>query len=252
VDGPLVNAVKSGSWLLLDNANLCSPAVMDRLNSLTETNGTLTLSERGLVNGEVQVLQPHPNFRLLMATDPSHGELSRAMRNRGVELYLDPVHIAEDSLRIAASNDMACLPSFPQGTACETLSFQCLCRGFPHAGVTFTARLFRGDFSRVDTVTNSLQLLADVAAQSGSASTESLVAFVAMIISPLEWNRALRTVATLGAQSQKYEQLLQGLRDIRNSALYGLVRTHTGKNYPASDDYEGRVSSPKIFVERDI
>lgn len=175
---------------------------MDHPKPPTETNGTLTPSERGPVNGEVQVLQPHPNFRLLMATDPSHGELSRAMRNRGVELYLDPVHIAEDSLRTTASNDMACPPSFPQGTACETLSFQCLCQGFPHADITFTARLFRGDFSRIDTVTNSLQLLADAVAQLGSATTESLVAFSAMVILPLEWNRALRTIATLGAQSQ--------------------------------------------------
>ena len=242
VDGPLVRAVKSGTWLLLDNANLCGPAVLDRLNSLTETHGTLTLSERGLVDGEVQVLQPHPNFRLLMAIDPSRGELSRAMRNRGVELYLEPIHNPEDDLRVASSNDIAS----PQRNTQEVLSFQRIRRGNPRSGIAFPTRLFLGDFSRTDTVTNSLQLLADVAAQ--SPTTESLVAFAAMVISPLEWNRAMRAMATLSNQSPKYEQLLRGLRSIRNSALYG-PHIPTGEKYLASDDYEGSVSSPRIFVD---
>ncbi|KAG8904454.1 hypothetical protein FRB99_001714 [Tulasnella sp. 403] len=89
VDGPLVTAIKEGYWLLLDNANLCSPSVLDRLNSLCETQGTLVLNERGFVNGEVQTLVPQANFRLFMTLDPRHGELSRAMRNRGVEVTLD-------------------------------------------------------------------------------------------------------------------------------------------------------------------
>ncbi|KAF8309082.1 P-loop containing nucleoside triphosphate hydrolase protein [Clavulina sp. PMI_390] len=88
VDGPLVRAMRDGRWLLLDNANLCSPAVLDRLNSLAETNGFLTLSERGLVGGEVVIIRPHADFRLLMSVDPMQGELSRAMRNRGIELYI--------------------------------------------------------------------------------------------------------------------------------------------------------------------
>jgi midasin len=248
VDGPLVKAVKSGSWVLLDNANLCSPAVLDRLNSLTETNGTLTLSERGLVDGEVQVLEPHPNFRLLMAIDPSRGELSRAMRNRGVELYIEPVRDAEDSLRIASSNDIACPTSFPHGAAWETLSFQRICRGCSHIDTTFTPRSFIGDFSRIDSVTNSVQLLTDVV-QSASVASESLAAFAAMAISPLEWNRALRTAAILSAQSPKYEQLLQGLQDIRKSPIYGLVRVPTDMNDSTSDDYEGRVSSLRRFAD---
>ena len=33
VDGPLVNVVKLGSWLLLNNWNLCSPAVVDPVSA---------------------------------------------------------------------------------------------------------------------------------------------------------------------------------------------------------------------------
>jgi midasin len=91
VDGPLVRALKEGHWVALDGANLCSPSVLDRLNSLCESGGALMLNERGSVDGDVEVVQPHPNFRLFMIVDPQHGELSRAMRNRGVEVaLLDP------------------------------------------------------------------------------------------------------------------------------------------------------------------
>lgn len=90
-DGLLVRAVEKGSWLILDNANLCSPSVLDRLNSLLETNGTLIINECSSDNGQPRTLTPHPNFRLFLTMDPKHGELSRAMRNRGIELYMDPI-----------------------------------------------------------------------------------------------------------------------------------------------------------------
>ena len=86
VDGPLVQAMKNGYWLLLDNANMCNPSVLDRLNSLCEPNGFLTLNERGIVGEAVQVIKPHPNFRLFMTVDSQYSELSRAMRNRGIEI----------------------------------------------------------------------------------------------------------------------------------------------------------------------
>ncbi|KAK1228082.1 AAA ATPase midasin [Marasmius sp. AFHP31] len=109
VDGPLVKAVKEGRWLLLDGANLCNPSVLDRLNSLCEENGFLTLSERGYVDGEVQVLKPATGFRLFMSVDPQHGELSRAMRNRGIEIALIPDASGHD-LDILHDHDR--LPSF--------------------------------------------------------------------------------------------------------------------------------------------
>lgn len=88
VDGPLIRAMRNGDWLLVEDANLCSPSVLDRLNSLFETGGRLQLAERGPVNGEIQIIEPHPDFRLVMTLDPRNGELSRAMRNRGIEIAL--------------------------------------------------------------------------------------------------------------------------------------------------------------------
>uniref|UniRef100_D8PXL7 Midasin n=1 Tax=Schizophyllum commune (strain H4-8 / FGSC 9210) TaxID=578458 RepID=D8PXL7_SCHCM len=96
VDGPLVQAMKKGTWVLLDGANLCNPSVLDRLNSLCEPGGVLTLSERGLLDDQVEVVKPHARFRLFMTVDPQYGELSRAMRNRGIEICLSSGPLADD------------------------------------------------------------------------------------------------------------------------------------------------------------
>lgn len=90
-DGMLVQAVEKGYWLILDNANLCSPSVLDRLNSLLEYNGKLVINESTDEFGTARVVTPHPDFRLFLVADPKYGELSRAMRNRAVEVYVNPL-----------------------------------------------------------------------------------------------------------------------------------------------------------------
>jgi midasin len=88
-DGILIDALIRGDWIILENANLCNPSVLDRLNSLLEPAGSLVLHESPSVNGEPRVIRPHPNFRLFLTVDPRYGELSRAMRNRAVEVAID-------------------------------------------------------------------------------------------------------------------------------------------------------------------
>eukprot|EP00981_Chlorochromonas_danica_P002653 scaffold521_cov177-Ochromonas_danica.AAC.7 len=85
LSGVVVEAMERGYWLLFDNVNLCSSSVLDRLNSLLEPNGELVLNE----DGSGRVVRRHENFRIFFAMDPSLGEVSRAMRNRCVELYYD-------------------------------------------------------------------------------------------------------------------------------------------------------------------
>ena len=90
VDGPLVRAMQTGSWLVLDNANLCSPSVLDRLNAMFEADNKLAIPEYGgTSDGEVRMVEAHPRFRLFMTVTPKlGGEVSRAMRNRAIELSL--------------------------------------------------------------------------------------------------------------------------------------------------------------------
>uniref|UniRef100_A0A3P8RPW4 Midasin n=1 Tax=Amphiprion percula TaxID=161767 RepID=A0A3P8RPW4_AMPPE len=90
LDGMLVQALQAGDWLLMDNVNFCA-SVLDRLNALLEPGGVLTINERGVIDGKTPKINPHPNF-LFLTMDPVHGELSRAMRNRGVEVYIPGEH----------------------------------------------------------------------------------------------------------------------------------------------------------------
>lgn len=126
VDGPLVQAMKLGHWLLLDGANLCNPSVLDRLNPLCEPDGFLTLSERGYDDGKLHVLKPHPSFRLFMTVDPQHGELSRAMRNRGTEIAFTTKPRADD---LDILSDFCRLPSLPRHARSPYIAFDAVRRG---------------------------------------------------------------------------------------------------------------------------
>lgn len=89
LDGMLVQALQTGDWLLMDNANFCrlnsgnvdhhmcceghidvffvlSASVLDRLNALLEPNGSLTVSERGVIDGKTPKISPHPDFRSVL------------------------------------------------------------------------------------------------------------------------------------------------------------------------------------------
>ncbi|OWK63460.1 Midasin [Lonchura striata] len=126
VDGMLVQALQSGDWLLMDNVNFCNPSVLDRLNALLEPGGVLTMSERGVIDGTIPTIAPHPNFRLFLSMDPVHGEISRAMRNRGIEIYIP----GENDGNIFDSLDLKTLPvtlqdlkKVTQSTNPESLKF---------------------------------------------------------------------------------------------------------------------------------
>lgn len=111
VDGILVKALKQGRWLVLDNANLCSPAVLDRLNSLLEPSGFLSINEHRNPDGSAQVVKPHPHFRLFITMDPRHGELSRAMRNRSIELFM-PAQFPSPAVNVFGSGSESTVSRF--------------------------------------------------------------------------------------------------------------------------------------------
>ena len=108
VDGILIEAVERGKWLVLDNANLCSASVLDRLNSLLEPNGALLINEHPTKDGSGYLMKPHPDFRIFLTMDPRYGELSRAMRNRCVEVFVpfrEPSPLADTA---GTSHSFAC------------------------------------------------------------------------------------------------------------------------------------------------
>lgn len=89
-DGILVKALKRGDWVILDELNLAPTEVLEALNRLLDDNRELYLAE---IN---QTIKPHPNFRLFATQNPSgiyggRKPLSRAFRNRFVELFIDDI-----------------------------------------------------------------------------------------------------------------------------------------------------------------
>lgn len=99
-DGILVESMLRGYWLVLSNVNLCPSSVLDRLNSVMEIGGELLLSECGTLDPsgskKHRKIKPHPNFRIFLTMDAGNGEVSRAMRNRCIELFFQsPVGSAQ-------------------------------------------------------------------------------------------------------------------------------------------------------------
>ncbi|KAH8296969.1 hypothetical protein KR044_002099 [Drosophila immigrans] len=98
VDSRIVTSLKCGQYILLEHVNLCSSAVLDRLNPVFEPNGSLLIAEKGIsAQDSAEVVRKSPNFRAFLTADPKNGELSRAMRNRCVELSLS---MAKDAYSI--------------------------------------------------------------------------------------------------------------------------------------------------------
>jgi midasin len=126
-DGSLIDALRTGGWFHITDANLCSPSVLDRLNSLCETDGVLVLSEKGSSSGGApEVIKPHTDFRLFMSYDPRYGELSRAMRNRGVELYVPEGDGTrkENNAALADDSTMRSITTYSESCSAQTETAQ--------------------------------------------------------------------------------------------------------------------------------
>lgn len=118
LDGVIVRAMETGKWLVLDNANLCSASVLDRLNSLLERpDGFLSINEHSGPDGEPRTIKPHPDFRIFLTMDPRYGELSRAMRNRSVEIYLEAVKMKPEVYLTKITAIESTMERYAQATA---------------------------------------------------------------------------------------------------------------------------------------
>lgn len=168
-DGVLVQAMREGSTLVLEDANLCSPSVLDRLNSLFDSDNGLQLSERGPVNGELEVVKPHADFRIVMTLDPRNGELSRAMRNRGIEICLpSPFHqVNETRVEAQSSAALVAAAHLHQAAARALPDATHILSTFDQVQATMAVRLARQLLGITDD-SNALELAArQVATDSG-------------------------------------------------------------------------------------
>jgi midasin len=85
VEGTLVQAVKNGDWVLLDEVNLASQETLECLSSLLQSSdGSLLLMEKG----DTVPVKRHPDFRLFAcmnpATDAGKRDLPPGLQSRYV------------------------------------------------------------------------------------------------------------------------------------------------------------------------
>jgi midasin len=93
-DGLLVRALRRGEWIVLDELNLAPTDVLEALNRLLDDNRELVIPETQ------EVVRPHPGFLLFATQNPpglygGRKVLSRAFRNRFLEVYFDDLPQAE-------------------------------------------------------------------------------------------------------------------------------------------------------------
>ncbi|CAA3002690.1 Midasin [Olea europaea subsp. europaea] len=89
-EGALVKAVRNGYWIVLDELNLAPSDVLEALNRLLDDNRELFVPELH------EVIRAHPDFMLFATQNPptiygGRKMLSRAFRNRFVEIHVDEI-----------------------------------------------------------------------------------------------------------------------------------------------------------------
>ncbi|KAK9869491.1 hypothetical protein WA026_003245 [Henosepilachna vigintioctopunctata] len=89
-EGLLVEAMRQGHWIILDELNLAPTDVLEALNRVLDDNRELFIPETQVV------VKAHPNFMLFATQNPpgAYGGrkmLSRAFRNRFVELHFTEI-----------------------------------------------------------------------------------------------------------------------------------------------------------------
>jgi midasin len=93
-EGLLIQAMKNGYWILLDKLNLASSDVLEALNRVLDDNREIFIPEIQ------ETVKAHPKF-ILFATQnppkkyPGRKQLSKAFRNRFIELHFDDLPLAE-------------------------------------------------------------------------------------------------------------------------------------------------------------
>jgi midasin len=213
VDGPLVRAMKLGHWLLLDGANLCNPSVLDRLNPLCEPDGSIILSERGYDDGNLQILKPHPNFRLFMTVDPQYGELSRAMRNRGIEIAFVAKPHGDDTCILA---NLRRLPSLFKSVRPQYFAFDAVRRGlFFRADEGLHSKPTTGrsldQESGLSTLVDQAPMIV-ISSSKGAGTTDALLFFFARTVAPAylpHFNRFMDSLPTSDSSLLRLQALLK-------------------------------------------
>ncbi len=93
-EGLLARAMRHGHWIILDELNLASTEILEALNRVLDDNRELFVPETEAT------IRAHPAFRVFATQNPvgfygGRKVLSRAFRNRFVEIHFDELRASE-------------------------------------------------------------------------------------------------------------------------------------------------------------
>lgn len=96
INGPLIQSIENGDWVLLDEINLASTETLECLSTILEPNGSITLLEKG----DFKPVRRHPDFRIFACMNPSTDvgkkDLTTGIRNRFTEFFVDELTSESD------------------------------------------------------------------------------------------------------------------------------------------------------------
>ena len=100
VEGTLIQSIKNGEWILLDEINLASESVLNRVATLVEGNYIL-LNERA----DIVETKRHPDFRIFFCMNPPYTSagkkpLPASLRAKLTELYVPELENPNDLFQI--------------------------------------------------------------------------------------------------------------------------------------------------------
>ncbi|KAH7349444.1 midasin [Plectosphaerella cucumerina] len=93
LDGVIIKALQRGDWLVLDNANLCNASVLDRLNSLLEPNGFLSINEHSEIHLDELPIEAAQSFNSV----DTESSLHRYQISKDISAASSADHFAEVS-----------------------------------------------------------------------------------------------------------------------------------------------------------
>ncbi len=87
-DGVLLNALKKGHWVLLEELNLASQSVLEGLNAILDHRGSVFIPEMN------KTFEKHKNFRIFATQKPmklggGRKGLPSSFLNRFVKIYFE-------------------------------------------------------------------------------------------------------------------------------------------------------------------
>ena len=233
-DGPVLKAIREGAWLLLDEMNLASQAVLEALNSCFDFRGQLYIAELGRtfdIQRSGSDNARRATCRFFAAQNParqggSRKALPKSFLNRFTKIHIQPMSDADMRAvvahRLAVDADDERVETFLQlhARSNELISQR---EGYQYAGAPYEYNL-----------RDLLRLIECVGRVSAGALTRCRVATAAKMLAsrfqlPLEVAFELFYLARLGKASER-RALLTEVLDVHSAHVYTppLIRLAAG------------------------